>query len=110
MILTDSYYCGEASSQIIYKTIGEVLAQTVERYPDNEALVVTHQGIRWTYREFKQQIDRLATGLLKLGIEPGDRVGIWGPNSFEWVMVQYATAQIGAVMVCINPAYRLHEL
>ena len=110
MILTDSYYCGEASSQIIYKTIGEVLAQTVERYPDNEALVVTHQGIRWTYREFKQQIDRLATGLLKLGIEPGDRVGIWGPNSFEWVMVQYATAQIGAIMVCINPAYRLHEL
>ena len=110
MILTDSYYCGEASSQIIYKTIGEVLAQTVERYPDNEALVVTHQSIRWTYREFKQQIDRLATGLLKLGIEPGDRVGIWGPNSFEWVMVQYATAQIGAIMVCINPAYRLHEL
>ena len=110
MILTDSYYCGEASSQIIYKTIGEVLAQTVERYPDNEALVVGHQGIRWTYREFKQQIDRLATGLLKLGIEPGDRVGIWGPNSFEWVMVQYATAQIGAIMVCINPAYRLHEL
>ncbi|MEP4484237.1 MAG: AMP-binding protein [Halioglobus sp.] len=110
MTLTDSYYCGEASSQIIYKTIGEVLAQTVAQYPDNEALVVTHQGIRWTYLEFKQQIDRLATGLLKLGIEPGDRVGIWGPNSFEWVMVQYATAQIGAIMVCINPAYRLHEL
>ncbi|MEP0201644.1 MAG: AMP-binding protein [Halioglobus sp.] len=110
MTLTDSYYCGEASSQIIYKTIGEVLAQTVAQYPDNEALVVTHQDIRWTYLEFKQQIDRLATGLLKLGIEPGDRVGIWGPNSFEWVMVQYATAQIGAIMVCINPAYRLHEL
>jgi len=110
MTLTDSYYCGEASSQIIYKTIGEVLAQTVEQYPDNEALVVTHQNIRWTYAEFKHQIDRLTTGLLKLGIEPGDRVGIWGPNSFEWVMVQYATAQIGAIMVCINPAYRLHEL
>jgi fatty-acyl-CoA synthase len=110
MTLTDSYYCGEASSQIIYKTIGEVLTQTVERYPDNEALVVRQQGIRWTYAEFNERINQLASGLLALGIAPGDRVGIWGPNSYEWVVVQYATAQIGAIMVCINPAYRLHEL
>ena len=73
MILTDSYYCGEASSQIIYKTIGEVLAQTVERYPDNEALVVTHQGIRWTWRELQQEAITLAAGLLATGLDPTTR-------------------------------------
>jgi fatty-acyl-CoA synthase len=108
--LTQSYYCGESSTQIIYQTIGDYLDNIAERYPDNEALVVRHQDIRWTYREFRERIDRLATGLLALGIAPGDRVGIWGPNSYEWAMVQYATAKIGAIMVCINPAYRLHEL
>lgn len=108
--LTQSYFSGASDTQIIYETIGNYLEGICERYPDNEALVVRHQGIRWTYREFMQEIDRLATGLLALGIEPGDRVGIWGPNSYEWIMVQYATARIGAIMVCINPAYRLHEL
>jgi len=108
--LTQSYYCGEASTQIIYRTIGDFFDDIADRYPDHEALVVRHQGIRWTYRQFQREIDRLATGLLALGITPGDRVGIWGPNSAEWVLVQYATARIGAIMVCINPAYRLHEL
>ncbi len=108
--LTQSYYCGASDTQIIYDTIGRYLDRICERYPDSEALVVRHQGIRWTWAEFQREIDRLATGLLALGIEPGDRVGIWGPNSYEWVLVQYATAKIGAIMVCINPAYRLHEL
>ena len=108
--LSQSYYCGESSSQIIYETIGDCLDRVADLYPDNEALVVCHQDIRWTYSEFREQIDRLATGLLALGIRPGDRVGIWGPNSAEWALVQYATARIGAIMVCINPAYRLYEL
>jgi len=110
MSLTQSYYCGESNTQLIYRTIGDFLDQIADRFPDNEALVVRHQQIRWSYRQFREEIDRLATGLLALGIEPGDRVGIWGPNSYEWALVQYATAKIGAIMVCINPAYRLQEL
>ena len=108
--LTQSYFSGASSNQIIYQTIGNYLEAIAGRYPDNEALVVRHQDIRWNYRELLEQVDRLATGLLALGIRPGDRVGIWGPNSAEWALVQYATARIGAIMVCINPAYRLYEL
>ncbi len=108
--LSQSYFSGASSTQIIYQTIGDYLDHICERFPDNEALVVRHQNVRWTYARFKREIDRLATGLLALGIQPGDRVSIWGPNSFEWALVQYATARIGAIMVCINPAYRLHEL
>ena len=78
--------------------------------PTKDALIVRHQDVRWTYRELQEKVDALAVGLLSLGIAPGDRVGIWGPNSHEWVMVQLATAKIGAIMVCINPAYRLYEL
>ena len=78
--------------------------------PIKDALIVRHQDVRWTYRELQEKVDALAVGLLSLGIAPGDRVGIWGPNSHEWVMVQLATAKIGAIMVCINPAYRLYEL
>ena len=110
MPLTQSYYCGASEKQIIYRTIGDYLDEICERFPDNEALVVRHQGVRWTYSEFHREIERLATGLLALGIEPGDRVGIWGPNSYEWALVQFASAKVGAIMVCINPAYRLHEL
>jgi fatty-acyl-CoA synthase len=108
--LSQSYYCGASDSQIIYETIGGYLDRICERYPDNEALVVCHQNIRWTYRQLQEEVNRLATGLLALGIVPGDRVGIWGANSYEWLTVQYATAKIGAIMVCINPAYRLYEL
>jgi fatty-acyl-CoA synthase len=108
--LKQSYYCGPADSQLLYETIGNYFDSICEQFPDKEALVVCHQDVRWTYREFQRQVDSLATGLLALGIQPGDRVGIWGPNSYEWIMVQYATAKIGAVMVCINPAYRLYEL
>ncbi|MEP4149227.1 MAG: AMP-binding protein [Halioglobus sp.] len=108
--LTQSYYCGSSDAQIIYETIGNYLDHICDQFPEGEALVVRHQDVRWTYHEYRQQIDRLATGLLALGIEPGDRVGIWGPNSFEWALVQFATARIGAIMVCLNPAYRLHEL
>jgi fatty-acyl-CoA synthase len=108
--LTQSYVTGEGSGQLLYETIGGCFDRISEEHPDNTALVVRHQKIRWSYQEFRQQVDRLATGLLALGIEPGDRVGIWGPNSYEWVLTQFATAKIGAIMVCINPAYRLFEL
>lgn len=108
--LTQSYMTGEGSGQLLYETIGRCFNRVAERNPDTLALVVRHQDIHWSYREFREQVDRLATGLIALGIEPGDRVGIWGPNSYEWVLTQFATAKIGAIMVCINPAYRLYEL
>lgn len=108
--LQQSYMCGDATQALIYDTIGNVFDKTAEQFPDQEALIVCHQKIRWTYRELQQKVDELAVGLLALGIEPGDRVGIWGPNSYEWVLTQYATAKIGAIMVCLNPAYRLYEL
>ena len=108
--LTHSYFCGASTAQIIYRTIGQYFDHICARFPENEALVVRHQGIRWTYSELRQQVDHLAAGLLALGIAPGDRVGIWGSNSYEWILVQYATAKIGAIMVCINPAYRQYEL
>ncbi|MFK7957537.1 MAG: AMP-binding protein [Lysobacterales bacterium] len=108
--LTQSYTCGSSSEPIIYETIGNYLDQVTERHPDTEALVVCHQNIRWTYAQFNAQTDALAAGLLSRGIKPGDRVGIWGPNSYEWVLTQMATAKIGAILVCVNPAYRLFEL
>jgi len=86
------------------------MAVTVAKYPDREALVVRHQGIRWTYREFDEKVDELARALIARGFVPGDRIGIWSPNNAEWVLTQYATARIGVIMVCINPAYRTHEV
>ncbi|NIB38551.1 AMP-binding protein [Pseudomaricurvus alkylphenolicus] len=105
-----SYFCGSATEPLLYETIGSQFDQTVNAFPDRVALVVRHQGIRWSYREYQREIDRLAAGLLALGVKPGDRVGIWSPNRVEWCLTQFATAKIGAVMVCINPAYRLYEL
>ena len=80
------------------------------RFGDREALVDVPTGRRWTYLELEAEVDRVALGLLDLGVEKGDRVGIWSPNCAEWVFVQYATARIGAILVNINPAYRTHEL
>ncbi len=108
--LTQSYMTGEGTGQLLYETIANCFDRTANEHSDDLALVVRHQNVRWTWRQLKAQIDRLATGLLALGISPGDRVGIWGPNSFEWVLTQFATAKVGAIMVCINPAYRLFEL
>ena len=105
-----SYRCGVAAEPLIYNTIGCLFDEVVERFPDSEALVIPHQGIRWSFKEYQAQVDRLATGLLALGIEPGDRVGIWAPNRYEWCVTQFATAKVGAILVCVNPAYRLYEL
>jgi len=108
--LTQSYYCGASTTQIIYETIGGFFDRVANEHPNNPALVLRHQNVDWTYSELQQRVDQLAAGLISLGIEPGDRVGIWGPNSAEWVLTQLATAKMGAIMVCINPAYRLYEL
>lgn len=105
-----SYLCGSASQPLLYETIGQCVDRMVASQPDREALVVRHQNIRWTFKQYQTEINRLAAGLLKLGVQPGDRVGIWAPNRVEWCLTQFATAKIGAIMVCINPAYRLYEL
>ena len=102
-------YKGE-TAPMIEQTIGAYLEDMAARQPDHEALIMPHQDIRWSYAQFNAQIDRLAAGLIHLGIEKGDRVGIWSPNRVEWVLTQFATAKIGAIMVCVNPAYRLFEL
>lgn len=105
-----SHVLGDTSSPLLDVTIPGMLAQTVARFPDHRAAIFRAQGIRWTYRQFSHEIDRLAGGLVRLGIAKGDRVGIWSPNRYEWMLTQFATARIGAVLVCINPAYRLSEL
>jgi fatty-acyl-CoA synthase len=108
--LTQSEYHGVTSTTLTDKTIGQYFDDIANAYPDNLAVVVHHQQIRWNYREYQAKVDALATGLLALGIQPGDRVGIWSPNNIEWCLTQFATAKIGAIMVCINPAYRPEEL
>lgn len=108
--LTMSSYCGATSKSISEATISQHLAKIVDSYPHKEAIVVRHQNIRWTYQQYHQEIERVAAGFLALGVEPGDRIGIWSPNNIEWALVQMATAKIGAIMVCLNPAYRPEEL
>ncbi|MBS9533458.1 AMP-binding protein [Mycobacterium sp. M1] len=105
-----SYACGEREPALSEATIGADLAATAAAFPDRDALVDVPSGRRWSYAEFLADVRALATGLLRAGIGTGDRVGIWAPNCPEWVLVQYATAEIGAVLVTINPAYRSHEL
>jgi len=105
-----SYTHGASDVQLLGETISQNLRRTANRVPESEALVVPYQGYRSTYREFVDQADTVARGLLARGVARGDRVGIWAPNRYEWVLVQYATAAIGAILVNINPAYRSHEL
>ena len=90
-------------------TVGAALDRAVATWGDREALVSVEQGLRFTYAELSAEVDRVARGLLARGVGKGDRVGIWSPNCAEWVLVQYATARLGAVLVTINPAYRTHE-
>ncbi len=105
-----SYVHGASEIPLLGETIGDNLRSTVERFPEREALVVRSQKYRATYRELWDQTSTLANALLARGIEKGDRVGIWSPNRFEWVVTQYATARIGAILVNVNPAYKAREL
>jgi fatty-acyl-CoA synthase len=105
-----SYMHGASSAPLLGETIGDNLRRTVERFGEREALVVRWQDRRATYRELWDHTTHAARGLLALGVDPGDRVGIWSPNRFEWVIAQYAAARVGAILVNINPAYKTQEL
>ncbi|WOC11561.1 AMP-binding protein [Gordonia sp. MP11Mi] len=107
---TDSYSRGEVEPALLTDTIGGVLAQTTARVPDSIAMIDAAIDRQWTYAEFRRDVRALAAGLLRLGCTPGDRVGLWSPNRFEWVLTQFAAAEVGAVLVVINPSYRRHEL
>src|SRR5215475_3745466 len=105
-----SYASGTSSKPLLGDTIGDNLDRTIARFGEREALVSVHQGLRYTYVEFGDAVERTARAFLAAGIEPGDRVGIWSPNCAEWALVQYATAKLGAILVNVNPAYRTSEL
>jgi len=105
-----SYTHGGSARPLLGETIGANLGRTGATFSEAEALVEFATGRRWTYLQFEHDVDALAAGLMDLGVAKGDRVGIWSPNNAEWVLTQYATARIGAVLVNINPAYRVHEL
>jgi fatty-acyl-CoA synthase len=105
-----SYVHGACARPLLGETIGTNLERSVEQWPDRDAVIVCHQGVRWSYADLNDAVDELAAGLLAIGLEPGDRVGIWAPNGAEWVATQFATAKAGLVLVNINPAYRLAEL
>lgn len=105
-----SHVVGASSPPLIESTIGEVLSDAVSRWGDQEAIISVEQGVRTTYKEFGRRVDRLAAGMLALGLNKGDRVGVWAPNCVEWTMLQFATARAGVIQVNINPAYRLAEV
>ena len=105
-----SYVSGTSETPLLGMTIGDALDRTVARFPDRDALISRHQSLRYTWRQLQDEVNRFARGLMALGIEKGDRVGIWSPTYAEWAITQYATAKIGAILVNVNPGYRLHEL
>src|SRR5918912_1743622 len=105
-----SYASGTSTTPLLGDTIGGNFDRTVARFPDREALVCVHQGLRYTYAELAEAVERTGRAFIAAGIRPGDRVGIWAPNCAEWALVQYATAKAGVILVNVNPAYRTSEL
>ncbi|MFL5831812.1 MAG: AMP-binding protein [Solirubrobacteraceae bacterium] len=105
-----SYAHGLYDCPLLGETIGQNLARTIARVPDSPALISCHQNLRYSYAEFGEAVDRLASAMLAAGLSTGDRLGVWGPNRAEWTLTQYATAKIGVILVNINPAYRTSEL
>ena len=105
-----AYTHGASSVALLGETIDENLKKTVTKYADQEALICSHQNYRATYKEFYDQVVEVAKGLIALGVKRGERVGVWSPNCYQWTLLQYATAKIGAILVNINPAYRTSEL
>jgi fatty-acyl-CoA synthase len=105
-----SHVAGPTGVPLQHRTVGQVLNAAVERWPQHAALIIPGQQVRWTYAEFAARVDTLARAFLASGLRSGDRVGIWSPNCAEWVLTQFATAQVGLILVNINPAYRVSEL
>jgi fatty-acyl-CoA synthase len=105
-----AYDEGPTDIALLDETIPTNLIRTIEEHPHREALVSRHQGIRWSYEEFGDHVRDLAKSLMHAGLEPGDRLALWSPNYAEWTLVQYATAEIGVILVTVNPSYRTHEL
>jgi fatty-acyl-CoA synthase len=108
--MSGSYAHGASEVALLGETIGANLGRTALRVPDRLAIVSRHQDVRLTYRELDHEVDRVARALMAAGLEVGDRLGIWSPNCVEWMLVRYATAKAGIVLVNVNPAYRTHEL
>ncbi|HVN00674.1 MAG TPA: AMP-binding protein [Caulobacteraceae bacterium] len=105
-----SWVKGADAPPLLETTIGQALDLAATRWGEREALVSAHQGVRWSWAELASRADAYAAGLLALGLEPGERIGIWSPNCAEWVLAQFAAAKAGIILVTINPAYRLSEL
>jgi len=105
-----SYAHGPSATPLLGETIGQCLDRIAETFPDKEALISVFQDARFTYRAFRELVDRAARAFMSIGVQRGDRVAVWSTNNYEWVVTQYATAKIGAILVNINPAYRVHEL
>jgi len=108
--MADSYVHGASSTPLFGETIGAHFTRAAQQFADRPALIVRHQGVRWTYGEMLRRAEDVAANLLALGLKPGDRIGIWSPNNSEWALTQYATALAGLILVNINPAYRLTEV
>jgi fatty-acyl-CoA synthase len=105
-----SYFHRASATPLLSDTLGGALDKAAERWPDREAVVVRDQGIRLAFAELRREVDRLAAGLIALGLKPGDRIGLWSPNRIEWILTQYATAKAGLILVNLNPGYRAAEL
>ncbi|PNI58467.1 ACSF2 isoform 8 [Pan troglodytes] len=105
-----SYVQGCTKKHLNSKTVGQCLETTAQRVPEREALVVLHEDVRLTFAQLKEEVDKAASGLLSIGLCKGDRLGMWGPNSYAWVLMQLATAQAGIILVSVNPAYQAMEL
>jgi len=110
MSMTPSYVHGVGTIPLLAHTIGSCFDETAERFADGDALIIPYQDIHWTWSQLKEQVDAYAAGFAALGLEPGQRLGIWAPNNWQWVVTQFASAKAGLILVNINPAYRLSEL
>ncbi|XP_072224481.1 medium-chain acyl-CoA ligase ACSF2, mitochondrial-like [Leuresthes tenuis] len=108
--LTTSYVHGTSSSSLLSLTVGQSLDAIVQHCPDREAVVFLQDGIRKTFAEFQKDVDKAAAGLLALGLKRGDRLGVWGPNIYEWILFQFASAKAGIILVSLNPAYQVEEV
>lgn len=103
-----SHVCGHNDVALLELTIPALLKETVKTFPNADAAVFCDQAIRWNYAELNEEVDALAGGLLDLGFVKGDRIGVWSPNRYEWLLAQFATARLGVILVNINPAYRTY--